>query len=86
MPRCVQGIEHMNKVVEANILAPIADEVATKAEVVLIGYPAAVSQHIRQQALRNLADIKGLKSARAGRADSGRRRSRRRHVSDGHCL
>ena len=36
-PFVFKGIEHMNKVVEANILAPIADEVATKAEVVLIG-------------------------------------------------
>src|SRR4051812_28533217 len=37
-PFVFKGIEHMNKVVEANILAPIADEVAAKAEVVLIGY------------------------------------------------
>ena len=37
-PFVFKGIDHMNKVVEANILAPVADEVAAKAEVVLIGY------------------------------------------------
>src|SRR5205085_8088900 len=37
-PFVFKGIEHMNKVVEQNILAPIADEVAAKAEVVLVGY------------------------------------------------
>ena len=36
-PFVFKGIEHMNKVVEKNILSPIADEVATKAEVVLNG-------------------------------------------------
>src|SRR6266568_2395560 len=61
-PFVFKGIEHMNKVVEANILAPIADEVATKAEVVLIGYAGGGIRNIfANKPLRNLADLKGLK-------------------------
>ena len=61
-PFVFKGIEHMNKVVEQNILSPIADEVATKAEVVLIGYAGGGIRNIfANRPLRNLADIKGLK-------------------------
>src|SRR6266446_2237173 len=49
-------------VVEQKILSPIADEVATKAEVVLIGYAGGGIRNIfANRPLRNLADIKGLK-------------------------
>jgi TRAP-type C4-dicarboxylate transport system substrate-binding protein len=52
----------MNKVVEQNILAPIADEVAAKAEVVLIGYSGGGIRNIfANKPLKNLADLKGLK-------------------------
>src|SRR5881628_2230605 len=61
-PFVFKGIEHMNKVVEANILAPIADEVAAKAEVVLIGYSGGGVRNIfANKPLRNLADLRGLK-------------------------
>jgi tripartite ATP-independent transporter DctP family solute receptor len=61
-PFVFKGIEHMNKVVEANILAPIADEVAAKAEVVLIGYAGGGVRNIfANKPLKNLADLKGLK-------------------------
>jgi TRAP-type C4-dicarboxylate transport system substrate-binding protein len=61
-PFVFKGIEHMNKVVEQNILAPIADEVAAKAEVVLIGYSGGGIRNIfANKPLRTLADIKGLK-------------------------
>src|SRR5207237_7545309 len=61
-PFVFKGIEHMNKVVEANILAPIADEVAAKAEVVLIGYSGGGIRNIfANKPLKNLADLKGLK-------------------------
>src|SRR4051795_11897376 len=61
-PFVFKGIEHMNKVVEANILAPIADEVAAKAEVVLIGYSGGGIRNIfANKPLRTMADLKGLK-------------------------
>jgi TRAP-type transport system periplasmic protein len=61
-PFVFKGIEHMNKVVEANILAPIADEVAAKAEVVLIGYAGGGVRNIfANKPLKNLADLRGLK-------------------------
>src|SRR4051812_18667063 len=61
-PFVFKGIEHMNKVVEANILAPIADEVAAKAEVVLIGYSGGGIRNIfANKPLKTLADLKGLK-------------------------
>ena len=61
-PFVFKGIEHMNKVVEQNILKPIAEEVASKAEVVLIGYAGGGIRNIfANKPLRNLADIKGLK-------------------------
>jgi TRAP-type C4-dicarboxylate transport system substrate-binding protein len=61
-PFVFKGVEHMNKVVEQNILAPIADEVAAKAEVVLIGYAGGGVRNIfANKPLRTLADLKGLK-------------------------
>ena len=61
-PFVFKGIEHMNKVVEAGILAPIADEVAAKAEVVMIGYSGGGVRNIfANKPLKNLADLKGLK-------------------------
>ena len=61
-PFVFKGIEHMNKVVEANILAPIADEVAAKAEVVLIGYAGGGIRNIFvNKPVGSLAEGKGLK-------------------------
>ena len=61
-PFVFKGIEHMNKVVEQNILAPVADEVAAKAEVVLVGYAGGGIRNIfANKPVRNLAEIKGLK-------------------------
>ena len=61
-PFVFKGIEHMNKVSKPNILAPIADEVAAKAEVVLIGYAGGGIRNIfANKPLKNLADLKGLK-------------------------
>jgi TRAP-type C4-dicarboxylate transport system substrate-binding protein len=66
-PFVFKGIDHMNKVVEANILAPIADEVAAKAEVVLIGYSGGGIRNIFANKPPRTADLKGPK-VRAGRS------------------
>ena len=61
-PFVFKGIDHMNKVVAANILAPIADEVAAKAEVVLVGYCGGGIRNIfATKPMKNLAELKGLK-------------------------
>src|SRR5215204_2800710 len=61
-PFVFKGIDHMNKVVQQNILSPIADEVAGKAEVMLIGYAGGGIRNIfANKPLKTLADIKGLK-------------------------
>src|SRR6186713_17526 len=61
-PFVFKDIAHMNKVVEANLLKPIADEVAAKAEVVLVGYSGGGIRNIfANKPLKNLADLRGLK-------------------------
>lgn len=61
-PFVFKDIAHMNKVVEQNLLKQIADEVATKAEVMLIGYAGGGVRNIfANKPAKNLAELKGLK-------------------------
>ena len=61
-PFVFRDIAHMNKVVGANLLKPIADEVAAKAEVMLIGSAGGGVRNIfSNKPFKNLAEIKGLK-------------------------
>ncbi len=61
-PFVFKGIEHMNKVVGQNLLKQIADEVAAKAEVMLIGHAGGGIRNIfANKPCRNLAELKGLK-------------------------
>ncbi|MET0605174.1 MAG: TRAP transporter substrate-binding protein [Beijerinckiaceae bacterium] len=61
-PFVFKDIEHMNKVVNANLLKPIADEVEQKAEVMLIGNAGGGVRNIfSNKPFKNLAEIKGLK-------------------------
>ena len=61
-PFLFRDLAHWNKVLDADILKPIADEVAQKAEVMLIGYAGGGTRNIfANKPVRNLAEMKGLK-------------------------
>ncbi len=61
-PFIFRDIAHWNKVLDADLLKPIADEVAQKAEVMLIGYAGGGTRNIFvNKPVRNMAEMKGLK-------------------------
>ncbi len=61
-PFVFRDIAHMNKVVSANLMKPVADEVAQKAEVMLIGSAGGGTRNIfSNKTFKNLAEMKGLK-------------------------
>jgi TRAP-type transport system periplasmic protein len=61
-PFLFRDLNHWNKVLDADLLKPIADEVAQKAEVMLIGYAGGGTRNIfANKPVRNLAEMKGLK-------------------------
>jgi len=54
--------EQMNKVIAQNVLKPIADEIAQKADVLLIGYGGGGVRNIfANKPIHNMAELKGLK-------------------------
>ena len=61
-PFLFRDLDHWNKVLDADMLAPVADEVAKKADVMLIGYAGGGVRNIFiNKPMGSLADIKGLK-------------------------
>lgn len=61
-PFLFRDLAHWNKVLDADILKPIADEIAEKADVMLIGYAGGGIRNIFiNKPMGSLADIKGLK-------------------------
>jgi TRAP-type transport system periplasmic protein len=61
-PFLFRDLEHWNKVLDADTLKPVADEVAAKAEVMLIGYAGGGTRNIfANKPVRNLTEMKGLK-------------------------
>ena len=61
-PFLFRDLDHWNKVLDADLLKPVADEIAQKAEVRLIGYAGGGTRNIFvNKPVKNLADIKGLK-------------------------
>ena len=61
-PFLFRDLAHWNKVLDADLLKPIADEINQKAEVMLIGYAGGGTRNIFvNKPVRNLAEIKGLK-------------------------
>ena len=61
-PFLFRDLKHWNAVLDQDLLKPIADEVAQKGEVMLIGYAGGGVRNIfANKAVRNLAELKGLK-------------------------
>jgi tripartite ATP-independent transporter DctP family solute receptor len=61
-PFLFRDLAHWNKVLDADILKPVADEIAQKADVMLIGYAGGGVRNIFvNKPVRNMAELKGLK-------------------------
>jgi tripartite ATP-independent transporter DctP family solute receptor len=61
-PFLFRDLDHWNKVLDADVLKPVADEVAQKADVMLIGYAGGGTRNIfANKPATNLAELKGLK-------------------------
>lgn len=61
-PFVFRDVEHMNKVIKANLLKPIVDEIGTKAEVMLVGMSGGGTRNtFSNKPFKNLAEVKGLK-------------------------
>ncbi len=61
-PFIFRDLDHWNKVLDADLLKPIADEIAQKADVMLIGYAGGGTRNIFvNHPVRNLAEMRNLK-------------------------
>src|ERR1041385_410661 len=61
-PFLFRDLKHWNKVLDADLLKPVADEINQKAEVMLIGYAGGGTRNIFvNKPVRNLQEMKGLK-------------------------
>ena len=61
-PFIFRDLTHWNKVLDADLLKPVADEIAQKADVMLIGYAGGGTRNIFvNKPVRNLAEMKALK-------------------------
>ena len=61
-PFIFRDLPHWNKVLDEDLLKPVADEIAQRADVMLIGYAGGGVRNIfANKVVRNLAEIKGLK-------------------------
>ena len=82
-PFLFRDLAHWNKVLDADLLKPVADEIAQKAEVMLIGYAGGGTRNIFvNKPVRNLAEMKGLKVRVQGAPIWSRTFSRGRHGAD----
>src|SRR6187401_944273 len=61
-PFLFRDLDHWNKVLDADILKPVADEIAQKADVMLVGYAGGGTRNIfANKPVKNLAEMKNLK-------------------------
>src|SRR5690242_17600092 len=57
-PFLFRDLDHWNKVLDADLLKPIADEIAQKADVMLIGYAGGGTRNIfANKAVHNMAEL-----------------------------
>ena len=61
-PFLFRDLAHWNKVLDADVLKPVADEINQKAEVMLIGYAGGGTRNIFvNKPVRNMTELKALK-------------------------
>jgi TRAP-type C4-dicarboxylate transport system substrate-binding protein len=61
-PFLFRDLSHWNKVLDADLLKPVADEVGAKADVMLIGYAGGGTRNIfSNKPASNMTELKGLK-------------------------
>lgn len=61
-PFLFRDLEHWRKVLDADLFKPVAEEVAQKADVLLIGYAGGGTRNIfANKPIRNLTEMRGLK-------------------------
>ena len=61
-PFLFRDLAHWNKVLDADVLKPVADEIAQKADVMLIGYAGGGTRNIFvNKPVKNMQELKGLK-------------------------
>jgi TRAP-type transport system periplasmic protein len=61
-PFLFRDLKHWNKVLDADVLKPVADEISQKADVMLIGYAGGGTRNIFvNKPVKNMAELKGLK-------------------------
>ena len=61
-PFLFRDLAHWNKVLDQDVLKPVADEIAQKADVMLIGYAGGGTRNIFvNKPVNSMADMKGLK-------------------------
>lgn len=61
-PFLFRDLQHWNKVLDADVLKPVADEIAQKADVMLIGYAGGGTRNIFvNKPVKNMAELKDLK-------------------------
>jgi hypothetical protein len=86
-PFLFRDLAHWNKVLDADTLKPVADEIATKADVMLIGYAGGGTRNIfANKSAEEHGRAQGPEGARPGRADLEQDLRRDRHGADRHRL
>jgi tripartite ATP-independent transporter DctP family solute receptor len=61
-PFLFRDLNHWNKVLDADVLKPVADEIAQRADVMLIGFAGGGTRNIFvNKPVKNMAELKGLK-------------------------